>query len=148
MSRIAMCCAVAVAAGVLGGVSAGRAATKAVVARYEDARFVPVDPARPELAQVAVLRGDPAAGPSSMLMRMPRTQGVLHYHTSDYELVLVEGRMKHTFEQDEARAPELGPGSYWFQPGREPHADSCLTDVCVMFITWSGKRDAHLATRR
>lgn len=146
MCRVALCCAVAIATGVSGGALAG---SSAVVAGYQDAKFVPVDPARPELAQIAVLRGDPATGPSSMLMKMRRTQGVLHFHTSDYELVLVEGLMKHTFEgQAEADAPQLGPGSYWFQPGREPHADSCLTDVCVMFITWSGKRDAHLATRK
>ncbi len=95
MRRVALCCAVAIATGVSGGALAG---SSAVVAGYRDAKFVPVDPARPELAQIAVLRGDPATGPSSMLMKMPRTQGVLHFHTSDYELVLVEGRMKHTFE--------------------------------------------------
>ena len=114
-----------------------------VVVRREDARFVPLDPAHPDEAQVAVLWGDPARGPSSMLMRMTRTSGGLHYHTFDYDLVVLEGQMKHLGEGEEAAtAQPLGPGSYWHQPGLQPHDDSCLTDECLMFIKWEGKRDA------
>ena len=114
-----------------------------VVVRREDAKFVPLDPANPEEAQVAVLWGDPAKGPSSMLMRMKKTDGGLHYHSSTYDLVVLEGQMKHLGEGEKAaEAPPLGPGSYWHQPGLQAHADSCLTDECLMFIKWEGKRDA------
>jgi hypothetical protein len=27
----------------------------------------------------------------------------------------------------------------------QAHADSCLTDECVVFVKWEGKRDAKLA---
>jgi quercetin dioxygenase-like cupin family protein len=129
-----------------GGAPSARPGT---VVRYEDARFAPVDPARPDGAQIAVLRGDPATGPSSMLMKMRKGPGALHYHSSDYELVVVEGRMRHWLEgQVEAETPVLGPGSYWHQPGTQPHGDACLSEVCVMFITWSGKRDGFLAQPR
>jgi hypothetical protein len=78
---------------------------------------------------------------------MGKMSGVLHYHTEDYELVLLQGRMKHTLDgQTEAAAPELGPGSYWRQPKMQPHTDTCLSEVCLIFITWSGKRDALRAT--
>jgi|SRR5688572_25430614 quercetin dioxygenase-like cupin family protein len=127
----------------------GTAAAAGTVVRYEGAKWAPVDPARPEGTQIAVLRGDPGAGPSSMLMKMRKGPGVLHYHTADYELVVVEGRMRHWLEgQVEEQTPALGPGSYWHQPGMQPHGDSCLTDVCVMFITWSGKRDGFLANQK
>jgi len=117
-----------------------------VVVPHDGAKWVPADPARPEGTQIAVLRGDPATGPSTMLMKMKKTDGVLHVHTSDYDLVLLEGSMKHwTTEAERTSGPVLGPGSYWFQPGEEPHGDSCLSDECTMFITWAGKRDGRLA---
>jgi quercetin dioxygenase-like cupin family protein len=84
-----------------------------------------------------------------MLLKMKKGPGVLHYHTSDYELVVVDGQMRHWVEgQIEQQTPVLGPGSYWNQPGMKNHGDSCLSDVCVMFITWSGKRDGFPASQR
>lgn len=113
------------------------------------AKLVPADPARPHGAKIAVLSGDPAAGPSTMLMEMPRASGVLHVHSSDYHLVVLEGTMKHRGEREtEAAAKPLGPGSYWFQPGGQPHADSCLSERCLMFITWAGKRDGRVVTAK
>lgn len=81
-----------------------------------------------------------------MLMRMPKASGQLHVHSSNYHLVLLKGVMKHwSAGESEAGVKPLGPGSYWFQPGEQAHADSCLTDECLMFITWEGKRDGRLA---
>jgi quercetin dioxygenase-like cupin family protein len=115
------------------------------VVPIEQAKFVPVAPSRPDGPQMAVLWGDPAQGPSAMLLKMKKGAGPLHWHTSDYHLVVLQGRMKHWGEgETEALAPELGPGSYWFQPGRGLHGDACLSDECVMQIVWSGKRDGHL----
>jgi hypothetical protein len=120
-------------------------ARQMIVVPAEGARFVPLDPKQPDGAQFAVLRGDPTKGPSAMLLKFKKSTGVLHVHTSDYHLVLLQGTMKHWGEADkEATAPSLGPGSYWFQPGGRAHADSCLADECVMFVNWAGKRDARL----
>jgi hypothetical protein len=117
-----------------------------VVIAYERAQFVPLSPSRPDGPQVAVLWGEPAQGPSAMYLKMRRGPSLLHVHTADYDLVLIEGRMKHWAAGDkEADAPELGPGSYWRQPGGQAHADSCLADVCVMFVKWAGPRDGRLA---
>ena len=41
----------------------------------------------------------------------------------------------------------LGPGSFWYQPAEQAHADSCLSEQCVMFIQWAGPRDARRAPR-
>lgn len=117
-----------------------------VVTPSQDAKFVPLDPKQPDGAQIAVLWGDPTIGPSAMLLKVRKGGGRLHLHTSDYHLVLLEGTMKHWAEGDqEADAKPLGPGSYWFQPGNQAHADSCLTDECMMFVKWEGKRDGRLA---
>jgi len=119
------------------------AQTAALTIAVDDARFAPIDPANPSRAQIAVLSGDPATGPSDMLMRFPRGEGVLHVHSSDYRLVVIEGTMTHAQAGAEAAVKPLGPGSFWFQPGGQPHVDACLSDRCVMFISWSGKRDAR-----
>ena len=76
----------------------------------------------------------------------PGTKGPMHTHTADYHLVVIEGTMKHwAAGETEATAKPLGPGSYWFQPGGQPHADACISDKCVMHVVWSGRRDGKLA---
>ena len=122
------------------------AAEEMVVVPREEARFVPFDPARPDELQIAVLWGDPSSGPSSMLVKFRKFTARLHYHTSGYDLVVLEGQMKHWGQgQREEDVAPLGPGSYWRQPGLQPHGDSCLTDVCVAFDKWEGKPDGFLA---
>lgn len=115
--------------------------TAAVTMPATEARFVPVNPGDPNSTQIALLRGDPATGPSDMLMRFGRGEGGPHVHSSDYRLVVIEGVMKHAEAGAYATAPSMGPGSYWFQPANQPHVDSCLSERCTMFISWSGKRD-------
>ena len=118
-----------------------------IVIPIETARFAPVDPASPNGTQVAVLSGDPDSGPSTMLMRLRKGGGTPHIHSSDYQLVVLQGTMKHLGKgQAAASGTTLNPGSYWFQPGGKTHADPCLTDECLLFIVWSGKRDGRLAT--
>ena len=120
-----------------------------VVTPFEEAVFVPVNPDLPEGPQLSVLWGDPATGPSAMLLRLKRGPIPLHTHSSDYHLVVLRGTMKHWGEgQLEAGAKPLGPGSYWFQPGDKVHGDSCLTDDCLVHVVWAGKRDGKLATAR
>jgi hypothetical protein len=128
------------------GQSPSSATPTVVVPSGERPPFTPMDPANPNGTAIAVLRGDPAKGPSTMFMRMRKMTGRMHVHTADYELVVVEGTMKHRLEgEDEAAAKPMGAGSYWFQKGGVPHADSCLSDTCVMYVTWAGPRDARLA---
>lgn len=117
-----------------------------IVTAFEQASFVPVDPARPDGAQMAVLWGDPERGPSAMLMKFARGEHRVHVHSADYHLVVLRGTMKHyAHDQVPEEAAPLGPGSYWFQPGGAAHAGSCLSDECLMFIKWEGRRDARLA---
>jgi hypothetical protein len=136
---------VALSIGVVAGTLASRESGMVVVP-FEAARFAPLDPSRPDAAALAVLWGDPRSGPSDVLLKMKKTDGALHFHTSDYHLALLQGQMKHWAEGTLPRdAAPMGPGSYWFQPGRQVHGDACLTDECVMFIHWAGPRDGFAA---
>lgn len=112
---------------------------------FDTMEFTPLDPARPAGPSIAILAGDPDTGPSSMLMRLPRFRGRLHFHSHDYECVVVAGRARHWVDGEaEAAVPDLGPGSYWRQPRLELHGDSCLSEECLLFLRWDGPRDAHL----
>lgn len=116
-----------------------------VVVPFGEARFVPVRPELPNSPEIAVLSGDPTTGPSAMLMRLRSGPIPMHTHTNDYHLVVLQGTMKHWGpEETEATAEPLEPGSYWFQPGKQPHAELCLTDTCLLHIVWEGKQDAQL----
>lgn len=118
-----------------------------VVIPIESAKFTPFGTGNPAGAEMAVLWGDPTKGPSTMLLKFKKGRGGdLHLHSSDYHLVMLKGTMKHWGEgEKEVDAKPLNPGSYWFQPGNKAHADTCLTEECLMFIKWEGKRDGRVA---
>ena len=117
-----------------------------IVTALEDAKFAPLDLRRPEAAQMAVLGGDPNTGPSATLLRLNKGVGRMHVHTADYHLVVLEGTMQHWAQgPSQEKAKQLGPGAFWFQPGEAPHTDACLSEQCLMYVQWAGKRDGRLA---
>jgi hypothetical protein len=117
-----------------------------IVTPFQEAKFVPIDPARPDGLQIAELWGDPAKGPSAMLLKRKKGAAPLHTHSSDTHVVPVQGTVKHWAEgEQESDAKPLGPGSYWFQPGNGAHYDACVSDECVIFIMWDGRRDSRSA---
>ncbi len=123
------------------GAVAQQAPPTQLVAAVEDAVFKPLDPARPDGPAMAVLRGDPATGPSDVLLRFKKTDGVPHVHTSGYRAVVVSGQAMHYEKCTCEAAGALNPGSYWYQAGGALHGDACLTDECVIFVSWEGKMD-------
>jgi hypothetical protein len=138
---------VALCAAVVAPLTAEEREAQMTIKPHQSVHFQPIDARRPDGPKIAVLWGDPATGPSAMFLKITRGVGAPHVHTSDYHLLVVEGVMQHWGPgQAEADAPELPAGSYWFQPGNEAHTDACVTEQCVMFVTWSGKRDAKLAS--
>jgi quercetin dioxygenase-like cupin family protein len=144
MSRTVILVVACTALGFAAGLFAA-ARSPMIIAPIEAAVFKPADPSRPQGAHIAVLRGDPQTGPSSMLMKFGKGTGRMHIHSSDYDLVVLKGEMKHWHPgETEKGAKVLGAGSYWFQPGNEAHVDSCLSDECLMYVQWSGKRDSRL----
>jgi len=96
-----------------------------VVTPFEQVKFVPIDPIKPNGNQIAVAEGDPASGPSSMYLQFKKGVNPTHVHSSDYRLVVLQGTMKHWSKgQAEVTAKPLGPGGSWFQPGGKSHTAS------------------------
>lgn len=85
--------------------------------------------------------GDPATGPHSNYIKLAgNTASSLHVHTSNYYGVVISGIVSNQRRAQSDRP--LGPGSYWFQKGGEPHITKCLSpDDCLIFVTSHGKFD-------
>jgi Domain of unknown function (DUF4437) len=132
---------VAALVAVAGSGAAAQQQAAPIVVAIEDAQYKPLDPARPGGTAIAVLRGDPATGPSTMLMKFRKTDGAVHAHTAGYHAVLLSGEAMHYEKCTCEAAGVLKPGSYWYQPGGATHGDACLSDECVIFLSWEGPRD-------
>ena len=91
---------------------------------------------------VANAWGDPATGPHSNYIRMPgRTASGLHTHSFSYYGVVISGTVANE-PTAAASARALGPGSYWYQKGGEPHVTRCVSSQeCLFFVTSKGPFD-------
>ncbi len=76
-----------------------------------------------------------------MFLRLRKGVIPLHTHVSAYQLAVIQGSLKRWDEQQtEADVQPLGPGSYLFEPADQPHANSCLTDECLVYLVWDGRQ--------
>lgn len=93
--------------------------------------------------QIAALWGDRAKGGDyAMLLKLPAGfDSGMHAHTLDYRAIGVQGTWVHT-QEGETSAPELGPGSFVMQPGKQFYSDACKgKQDCIVFIHQHGKSD-------
>jgi quercetin dioxygenase-like cupin family protein len=105
--------------------------------------WFPMNPDAPDFGQLAVVRGNPQEGASTMLMRFP-AGGIagLHTHSNAYAAVVLGGSPIHGDSPEVATT--FGPGGVWVQPGGEVHYDACAADSdgdCVFLLRWSGAQD-------
>ena len=89
----------------------------------------------------AVESGDPAKGPSTIILKAPPSCLVpWHYHTAQEQLIVVQGNVQTEMEGMSARP--LGPGGFAKMPGKAKHQFSCQSKTaCVMFVTFDGTYD-------
>ncbi len=91
-------------------------------------------------AKIAVVEGDPKAGPSHFYLKYDRGfDGGLHHHTSDHGGYILSGTVIITVDGKETRLP---PGSFFFIDGKKPHAVKCdPSGDCLMAVDVRGKWD-------
>jgi quercetin dioxygenase-like cupin family protein len=120
--------------------SAAAAADQAIVISPATLKFTSL-PGAPSCLTAAVLRGDPATGPSVMLQRLTAGCRVpWHWHTPDEQVMVVNGTGK--FEMKGAKPIGLQPGAYAFLPGHHVHRGSCAS-ACTLFASADGVFDIH-----
>jgi quercetin dioxygenase-like cupin family protein len=104
-------------------------------------QYQPLMPGQPG-PEVAFVHGDMKSGGAFFLRVPPGGKPGIHTHTSDYHAMVVSGAPKHWLVGGDAKAKPLAPGSYWFQPGGQPHGDECTgKDPCVLFVVMPGAFD-------
>jgi quercetin dioxygenase-like cupin family protein len=103
--------------------------------------YAPLGPARPG-PELAVVTGDLQKGGGFFLKVPPGTKPGLHTHTADYHAIVISGAPRHWLPGEDKQAKPLGAGSYWFQPGNQPHGDECTgTEPCVLYLVVAGAFD-------
>lgn len=143
-SKVKATVVAAFALGIAGGVTIARTAKlDYVIVPAGSSKFGPLDPKMPAGAQIAILSGDPKTGPVAFLLKLPKGAAPLHWHTSDYYALTIDGNTKHWLPGKEAEATSNPPGTFWFQPGGAtgPHGDECLSDWCTIFVQMPSKFD-------
>jgi quercetin dioxygenase-like cupin family protein len=85
--------------------------------------------------------GDPAKGPSTIILKAPPNCLVQwHYHTAEEQLLVVQGSVQTEMEGMAPRA--LGPGGFAMMPGKAKHQFSCQSKTeCLMFVAFDRKYD-------
>jgi quercetin dioxygenase-like cupin family protein len=85
--------------------------------------------------------GDPAKGPSTIILKAPPNCLVpWHYHTAGEQLIVTQGSVQTEMEGMPARA--LGPGGFAMMPGKAKHQFSCQSKTaCVMFVSFDRAYD-------
>jgi quercetin dioxygenase-like cupin family protein len=96
-------------------------------------------------AQMCVQDGDPAKGPSVLMMKFPKGMTIpAHWHTSDEAVTVVSGSAVFGSGEtvDVSKGTELGAGSYIIIPGTKPHWAVAKSEV-VITVTLTKAADFH-----
>ncbi len=89
----------------------------------------------------AVETGDPAKGPSTIILKAPPKCVIpWHYHTAEEQMIVIEGRVPTEMEGMPKQV--LGPGGFAMMPGKAKHQFSCESkSACVLFVTFDRAYD-------
>jgi quercetin dioxygenase-like cupin family protein len=94
----------------------------------------------PPGVQIAMLRGDLAAGGGELLVRLPANFTFPnHSHTSDELYVWIQGNF--TYIAEDGTATPLSRHAYISLPGNVPHALKCGKTPCMFYVRYSGSFD-------
>ena len=94
----------------------------------------------PPGVQIALLRGDLAAGGGELLVRLPANYTFPnHSHTSDELYVWIQGNF--TYIAEDGTATPLSKHAYISLPGNVPHALRCGKTPCVFYVRYTGPFD-------
>jgi len=94
----------------------------------------------PPGVQIAMLRGDLAAGGGELLVRLPANLTFPnHSHTSDELYVWIQGNF--TYIAEDGTATPLSRHAYINLPGNVPHALKCGKTPCIFYVRYTAPFD-------
>ena len=97
----------------------------------------------PDCMTVAVERGDPSKGPSSVLVKLtPSCDSRTHWHSADASVVVLSG--KSQLDMQGAKTAAMQQGDYVFMPGHHIHRERCVGKApCTLYVELYGPFDVH-----
>lgn len=97
--------------------------TEKSITAYDDLQFGPIAEGSP--VEVALLWGDPATGPATVVVRLPEGYAEpWHSHSSTYRAVMIKGDFQTRSKDNGVTSTEIyGPGAYLIQPGSHVHSE-------------------------
>jgi len=107
-------------------------AREAIIHPLQNANFISASD--PACLSTAVEAGNPATGPSAVLVKMEKgCMDSWHFHTAAEELIVIKGELK--VEMFSTPATILGPGGYAQIPSNEKHQFTCSAkSECLTFV--------------
>lgn len=118
----------------------GGAQDMGVVRTAAENKFEPI-PNIPSCIKMSVQSGDPAKGPSVLLLK--GTAGceiAWHWHTPTEQVMMVSGKAK--VEMKDGKSGTIGPGGFAMMPSKHVHRFTCLTE-CTAFVSSDATFDIH-----
>jgi quercetin dioxygenase-like cupin family protein len=95
----------------------------------------------PDCAKIAVERGDPAKGPSVLLLKLePGCTIPWHWHTAGETLIIVKG--KGQMQMKDGQPMDAGVGDFVYLPGKHVHQFRSSTAV-LLYDLPDGAFDIH-----
>lgn len=121
----------------VGPAPASAAGKEITVTPAEDVKWRPLDPKDTEGKgpQISVVFGELGKKAAvGLLLKVPAGfRPPTHTHTSDTYVMVLKGTM-HNFAEGADEGKAIGPGGWWFQPGRMAHEHHCEEgSECVLY---------------
>ncbi|QIB53040.1 cupin domain-containing protein [Pseudomonas sp. OIL-1] len=107
-----------------------------------DIEWGPCPAFMPDSCGLAVLQGDPRKENTDVLFRLRSdTTAPHHWHTSAERMILLSGKMRVDYDNQEPVVMEQG--TYAYGPPELPHVATCQSEEdCVLFISFDNPVDA------
>jgi quercetin dioxygenase-like cupin family protein len=123
-------------------VFAQEVAEKPAVVHNASAKFGPV-PGTPDCMTAAPQHGDPAKGPSVLLLKFePACVIPWHWHSINETLTGVNGLLQVTGQGEKQQV--IGVGDFAYMPAKHVHQAKCAgTKPCTVFLHSDGIFDLH-----
>jgi quercetin dioxygenase-like cupin family protein len=124
------------------GVSAQDMAEKPAVIHNTNPKFGPL-PGAPDCVTVAPQHGDPAKGPSVLLLKFESTCVVpYHWHSINETVFSVNGLLQITAKGEKPQV--ISGGDYAYMPAKHVHQAKCAgAKPCTIFLHSDGPFDLH-----
>jgi quercetin dioxygenase-like cupin family protein len=96
----------------------------------------------PSCAQVSVQAGDPAKGPSTLLLKGQAGCSIpWHWHTANEQVMVTSGSAR--VQMKDGPSAVLTAGGYAMMPTKHIHQFTCVHASCMAFVTSDAVFDIH-----